>query len=55
MVVAVATQRMQFSNYMQTYKIGSSDDGKSWKMYKEGNKDKLFYYLNYLLIYQFNQ
>ena len=44
MVTAVATQGKQFSNYMQTYKIGSSDDGKSWKMHKEGDKDKVLIY-----------
>ena len=52
MIAAVATQGKQFSSYMQTYKIGFSDDGKSWKVYKEGNKDKVSYNIKLFFEYQ---
>jgi len=41
-VAAVATQGKRFSHYVKTYKLGFSDDGKSWKMYKENSQDKIF-------------
>ncbi|XP_078371414.1 lactadherin-like, partial [Oculina patagonica] len=41
-VGAVATQGKRFTFYIKTYKLGYSDDGKSWKMYEENGQVKVF-------------
>ena len=41
LVLSIATQGKRFTLYVKTYKLGFSDDGKTWTMYKESGNVKV--------------
>ena len=41
LVVSIATQGRRFTLYVKTYKLGYSDDGKTWTMYEESGNVKV--------------
>lgn len=41
LVTSIATQGKRFTLYVKTYKLGSSDDGKTWTIYKESGTVKV--------------
>ena len=41
LVTSIATQGKRFTLYVKTYKLGYSDDGKTWTMYKESDTVKV--------------
>ena len=42
LATSIATQAKRFTLYVKTYKLGSSDDGKTWTMYKESGTVKVY-------------